>query len=121
MARPSVDDKKILDALEKIADGISVRAACGESGIGLSTFFREVCKDTFRDHYAKAMEIRAATMFSDMLDIADNDAPDVQRDRLRVDARKWALSKMMPKKYGEKVEMTHEGGDAPIKLQIEYC
>jgi hypothetical protein len=36
----------------------------------------------------------------------------VQRSRLRLDARKWALSKMAPKKYGDKLELggTGEGG-----------
>ena len=33
----------------------------------------------------------------------------IQRDRLRVDARKWALSKMNPKKYGDKVDVTSGG------------
>ena len=29
--------------------------------------------------------------------------------RLRVDARKWYASKVAPKKYGDKIENTHQG------------
>ncbi len=34
----------------------------------------------------------------------------IQRSRLRVDARKWLMSKMAPKKYGEKLQHTGDGG-----------
>ena len=33
----------------------------------------------------------------------------IQRDRLRVDSRKWALSKMNPKKYSDKLDLTNNG------------
>ena len=39
----------------------------------------------------------------------------VQRSRLRVDARKWLMSKLMPKKYGEKLEL---GGDLKVTLGL---
>jgi len=37
----------------------------------------------------------------------------MQRSRLRVDVRKWALSKMNPKKYGDKVDHTTGGEKLP--------
>lgn len=37
------------------------------------------------------------------------DAERVARSRLRVDTRKWMLSKMLPKIYGDKIETTHKG------------
>jgi hypothetical protein len=30
----------------------------------------------------------------------------IQRSKLRIDTRKWNLSKMQPKKYGEKLDLT---------------
>lgn len=44
--------------------------------------------------------------------------PDViARNRLRVDTRKWMLSKMLPKIYGDKVTQEHTGaGGGPITL-----
>lgn len=51
-----------------------------------------------------------------MLDIADNGEGDPKRDRLRVDTRKWLASKLKPKKYGDKVDLTHSGpGGKPIE------
>ena len=36
------------------------------------------------------------------------------RSRLRVDTRKWVLSKMLPKLYGDKLQHTGEGGGAVL-------
>lgn len=38
----------------------------------------------------------------DILEIADDDDEDVNRARLRVDTRKWLMSKIAPKRFGEK-------------------
>lgn len=39
----------------------------------------------------------------------------VHRSRLRVDTRKWLLSKMLPKKFGDKIEQQITGkGGAPL-------
>ena len=41
----------------------------------------------------------------------------IARNRLRVDTRKWMLSKMLPKMYGDKVTTEHTGkGGGPIQL-----
>lgn len=41
----------------------------------------------------------------------------IQRNRLRVDTRKWMLSKMLPKVYGDKIQTEHTGKDGgPIQL-----
>lgn len=62
------------------------------------------------------MEQRSESMFEEILEIADETSRDtidtetgekantewISRSRLRVDARKWMLSKMVPKKYGER-------------------
>lgn len=47
------------------------------------------------------------------LTIAERDRRDpdlVQRDKLRIEARKWILSKMLPKIYGERRETDGQGG-----------
>jgi len=35
----------------------------------------------------------------------------IQRARLRVDTRKWILSKMLPKVYGDKFQVGGDGGE----------
>jgi len=80
--------------------------------------------------YARACELRADIIFDEMIEIADDGRNDfmtkdigdgievqvlnsehIQRSRLRIDARKWILSKMNPKKFGDKTDITTNGKD----------
>lgn len=112
----------------EVADIICGRLAAGESLKKITdcndmparpTVYRWIReREEFRNNYVRATEDRADHMFDDMLEIADAGSPeDTQRARLRVDTRKWALSKMIPKKYGEKIETTLKGDeDAPLVI-----
>lgn len=63
---------------------------------------------SYPDHYARAMQARADNMAEEIIEISDEKAEnnvEVQQKRLRVDTRKWLMSKMLPKKYGEKLEL----------------
>lgn len=70
----------------------------------------------FLHNYTLATLIRSEKEFEDILSIADNQEHDVYKDsdgiehtnhnvinrsRIRIDARKWRLGKMQPKKYGD--------------------
>lgn len=79
----------------------------------------EINRDTFyewlkqfteiSDQYARACEDRAESIFEEILNITDKamiDMVEVQQARLKVDARKWMLGKMMPKKYGDKIDIS---------------
>lgn len=74
----------------------------------MQVVFRWIAQnDTFRNQYAQACEERADYLAEEALSIADDDATDhgkVQRDRLRVDTRKWFVSKIHPKKYSERIQ-----------------
>ena len=78
--------------------------------------------------YARAKELQAEYLLGESVEIADDGTNDwmerqrqdgsvavdhehIQRSKLRVDTRKWAMSKMAPKKYGERVAMEHSGPD----------
>lgn len=76
----------------------------------------------FREKYEAARIIQADILFDNLLDIADDSSEDwttnedgekrlngeaVARSRLRIDARKWILSKLIPRKYGDKIEVNH--------------
>ena len=82
----------------------------------------------FSENYARARQEREDAIFDDMLDIADDGSNDfmkkqiaegvevellnaehIQRSRLRIDARKWILSRMNPKKFGDKTDITSGG------------
>lgn len=114
---------------------------------GFATVMRWLAEDSesgrsFRDRYARAREAQAEAMADEILSIADEecttvradkhgsrdddgdgntvvvfDSAAVQRNRLRVDARKWLLSKLIPKKYGDKLELAGDKA-APFVVNI---
>lgn len=85
------------------------------------TFYKWMSEDDSKSkQYARACEERSENIFEDILIIADSVKEDVivddngetiinhnviQRDRLRVDTRKWYLSKINPKKYSDKIQV----------------
>lgn len=45
----------------------------------------------------------------------------IQRSKLRVETRQWALEHLLPKKYGKKVDHTlGDGQGGPAKLLLEF-
>lgn len=88
-----------------------------------STVFRWLSKhETFRDQYTRASEDRAAALAEDILEIADEgNEEDVQRAKLRIDTRKWLMSKMAPKRYSDKVDHTLSNPDgSPVVFQTIF-
>lgn len=89
------------------------------------TVFYEMLDDPNKNvRYAHACKVRALELFEDIIEIADCEDNDeyidgegmprvnhdaIHRDRLRIDARKWVLSKLEPKKYGDKIDLTSDG------------
>lgn len=81
---------------------------------GTYTFFKWLKTPEYAQVYAYAREVRAAKLFDECLAIADGQRDDdtvvkVQRDRLRVDTIKFYLSKIVPKLYGDRVDITSNG------------
>jgi len=137
MARPTIFTEELADAIcERLAAGESLRSTCaGDDMPGETTVYRWLQSDSlFRDKYARARETQAERWAEEVLSIADDGANDwmernhpdnpgwvangehMQRSRLRVDTRKWLMSKLLPKKYGDKVAQEISGPDgAPIQ------
>jgi hypothetical protein len=70
---------------------------------------------------AKSMrtrELQAMRWADEVLIIADDRILDPHDRRIRVDTRKWLLSKMLPRIYGDKVTLTG-GAKAPIHHVVE--
>jgi hypothetical protein len=132
MARPIewTQDKKekaIEIIFTEMAQGKSLRQILNQDNENMPSrklFYEWVAKDKeLSDHYAKVMDLRSDVLFDEMIDIADDTSNDtvytetgekvnsewINRSRLRVDTRKWILSKMNPKKYGDKTDITTNG------------
>jgi hypothetical protein len=107
--RPSDFTQDIADTIcERLAEGESLRSICASDGMPrMSTVFRWLANDShsqFREQYARSREEQAEVLADEIVQIADGDGEgaDPQRDRLRVDARKWVAAKLKPKKYGDR-------------------
>ena len=120
--KPKEIETKFNEVCKLIAEeGLSLRKAVIEIKISRAVFYKWVDEsDEKKDQYARATEDRQDLIFNDIFTIADDQENDVyvdekgfeqtnhnviQRARLRVDARKWALSKMNPKKYGDRTSL----------------
>lgn len=107
---------------KRIEEGESLRSVLrSEKMPEAHTFYKWVDSSEEKlQQYARVAEVRAEKIFEDIICIADDQEEDVytnsegvevtnhnviNRARLRVDARKWMLSKMMPTKYGDKLEV----------------
>ncbi len=121
------DRRKEIDIIcDRIMEGESLRSILKDNKpFSKSTFLDIVAANSdIADQYARAMAERQEMLFEEIITIADSQeddislAPDgskvtnhnaIQRNRLQIDARKWVLSKMNPKKYGDKIDMTSGG------------
>jgi len=120
MARPSKYSEELVDKmLEEIASGRSVISICREEDWSVThdTWYRWLYKyPELSDRYARAKSIQSEYEADNILDIADNATKeDFQVARLRVDARKWVASKLVPKKYGEYKNIDHTTSDGSMK------
>lgn len=119
---------------EGLTNGLSLRKSCEEAGTTHPTFIRwtEDNKD-LADQYTRARMIGWQLLADEVLTISDDSTNDtytdddgnvrtnqevVARSRLRVDSRKWMLSKMLPKVYGDKLELKGDP-ENPLKHSVE--
>lgn len=99
----------------------------------------------FAHQYARAKQEQADFLAEEIIEIADDNTDDIlrkkevknangskmvlleenkeftNRSRLRVDARKWIASKLKPKKYGDKLDLTSQGdklNHGPMQVEI---
>lgn len=136
LSKQHIDDwfEFIINEIEK---GESLRSALNTNGAPSSSVFYGWLNsdEEKKQRYARACEIREEKIFDEILEIADKQGEDIietdegktinhnviQRNRLQIDARKWMLGKMNPKKYGEKVDVTSQGekiNTAPPTIKV---
>jgi len=120
--------KRKADAiLRYMRDGSSCHQACKKVGIHHSTFFDWVRDDKqLANNYARAREDLIEHIASETLQIADaevgftdsgsTDHGAVQKQRLQVDTRKWLLSKLAPRKYGDRMMISGDQ-DNPVEVK----
>ena len=106
--------EKFIAVCELVADGKSLREVCSMEGMPPRRTFMDWIaenRDDCRALYNAAKDERIHTLAEETIAIADGtdgargDDRDAQVRRVRVDARKWYASRMLPKVYGERLAM----------------
>jgi hypothetical protein len=132
-SQPVYTEELAEEILERIADGESLSEICREAHMpthwAVLLWVSEDRPPGFAHQYARAREAGCYKMAEEIIAISDADymGPDgfvdnaaIQQARLKSDNRKWALSKMLPKTYGDKVTQELVGNpDQPIVNRIE--
>lgn len=126
--RPTKYSGKIADKIcAEIAIGRSLRSICGDEDMpDLTTVYEWLrVQNRFSQQYAVATDERTETqqeMLIEMGDKAIEHAEDadpkaanavVSAYKLKADNLKWSMSKMKPKKYGDKLDLTSDGKALP--------
>lgn len=138
MARPTKFTQELADKIcETIATtSKSLRVICNANDISTSTLLKWLSEnEDFSIQYARAKQMQAELFVDEIIEIADETSNDtiyqsigggendedsftverenkewIKRSQIRIDARKWIASKLLPKKYGNNIDVT-SGGD----------
>lgn len=125
--------------LQGIADGKSLREICRAPDHPPKwTILTWLNADAdLAAQYARAKSEGLEALADEITDIADNASNDwmersygdqaawvangeaVRRSHLRIDSRKWILSKLVPKKYGDKLDVAHSGSLTVVASKVD--
>ncbi len=111
IGRPTIYSNALAEEIcRRLADGLSLRRVCEADDMpNRDTVRRWLGKrEPFRRMYVAAREMQAEHFVDEVIEIADTD-DNPTHARVRIDARKWAVVKLAPKKYGDKSEIEMSG------------
>lgn len=109
-----------------IANGETISKICAVDGMPeKSAIYSWLAKySEFAENYARAREAQMEAMVDEIIEISDDGSNDtytdddgnertngdvIQRSKLRIDTRKWLMSKLAARRYGEKQQVDHTG------------
>jgi hypothetical protein len=136
MTYPSkYSDELALEICARMANGETLNQICKDAHIPARSTVVGWARDNlngFAAPYARARDLLLDHIADEILDISDDsrndfiiretekgrterivDQENIARDRLRVDSRKWLLSKLRPDRYGEKTSINISAGPPP--------
>lgn len=110
------------EILDRLSEGESLRAICRDRHLPCrETIHQWVMHNVegFAAEYASARDLGLDALADEVIEIADDepgmlptgakDGAAVAHNRLRFDARRWYLSKLAPKRYGDRQEVAVSG------------
>ena len=108
--------------LDAIAGGMTLKEVCATNDLPKTSVLRWISTE-YLDQYACALRARADMQAEEIIEIADKKYTtneELIAAKMRIDARKWLMSKMAPKKYGDKVELDHGVTEELKEIVVKY-
>lgn len=116
--------------IQGIESGLTLRQVAEKHEISAAAIIRQVqANEDFAKQYARVIELRTDADFEGLIDLVDESPQETQYgvdsawvnwQRMRVDTRKWILSKRCPKKYGDKTQLTGADGESAVQLVVKH-
>lgn len=131
MGRPSDYTQELADKIcEGIGNGWSMRTVCSKEDMpSMSTVFKWLReREEFSQQYARACRERTEGQHEELLEYGDEAIRLAQEAdpkaagavvsavKLKADNLKWSMSKMVPKKYGDRLDLTTDGEKLPAPI-----
>jgi hypothetical protein len=113
---PQYDHDLAEKILDRIRGGESLKRICKDPDMPYRQYVlgwvtAEIPPEAFDVRYLRACEARAEGWADEVVDLADDgkEDPDPRSRQLRVDTRKWVASKLLKKRFGDKVDVSVRG------------
>jgi hypothetical protein len=107
----AISEKQRQTVLQCLEQGMALRQACKEADIPEPSRVLDIVRSdaTFAAQYTRAREIGYTLLGDDLQQVSDDTSIPADHRRIMVDTRKWMLSKMLPKIYGDRLDLNHSG------------
>ena len=105
------------DILRCVSEGTPLRQVCRDKGLPESTargWFRDD-RDGLATRYEAARRMQVDAWADEIVLLANRDDLDANDKRVRIDTLKWLCSKLVPRRYGDRLLVA---GDAENPLQL---
>lgn len=126
MGRPSIFTQELAQEIcDRLAEGETLKHICEDDDKpAVGTICRWIGeKPAFRELYERARESQCEFFLEEILEIGDEE-PEFHHHvgwaRNRIDARKWAMSKLAVRRYGDKTILAGADGASPAKIEVSW-
>ena len=104
------------EVCRRLAEGASLREVCREHGVPESSVREWVRdnRDNFAARYQTARFLQVEAWSDLIIEIGNREDLDSQEKRVRIDTLKWLMSRIVPKKWGERLLVAGDV-DSPIQ------
>jgi len=114
-------DNDVQALVVRFSEGESLRAVCRDAGmpsVGTVRGWAREDREGFAEHYRQARLLQLDYWADEIIDIADQANLDPRDGQVRIDTRKWSMSKLAPRRFGDRL-LHAVDPEAPIRHEVD--